>query len=203
MNTNNLDKEYFIHLGQRLGCDPAALKAVQMVESGGKGGFLPSGRPQILFEGHIFYKLLKENEGIPRANFIAKQYPTICYPSWDKKKYKGGEKEWDRLEKAKKINEFCAIQSASWGMFQIMGMNFRRCGCITPFEFVEKMSESQQAQFELAVVFFQKSGCLSLLRARNWASFAKKYNGPGYAQNKYDTKLAAAYEKAKKDGYHA
>ena len=45
-----------------LNCEPAALKAVQKVETGGKGGFLPSGRPTILFEHprhtieHIDYK---------------------------------------------------------------------------------------------------------------------------------------------------
>jgi len=31
------------------------------------------------------------------------------------------------------------------------------------------------------------------LRKRNWAAFAKAYNGPGYAKNQYDTKLAASY----------
>ena len=31
------------------------------------------------------------------------------------------------------------------------------------------------------------------LRKKNWAAFAKAYNGPGYAKNQYDTKLAAAY----------
>jgi predicted chitinase len=91
--------------------------------------------------------------------------------------------------------------SASWGMFQIMGFNYAMCGCKTVSDFVIKMSNSQQDQFELAVVFFEKSGCLSALRGKNWASFAKKYNGSAYAQNKYDTKLATAYEKAKKDGY--
>ena len=42
-----------------LDCEAAALKAVQKVETGGKGGFLPSGRPTILFEGHIFWQQLR------------------------------------------------------------------------------------------------------------------------------------------------
>ena len=33
------------------------------------------------------------------------------------------------------------------------------------------------------------------LAAHDWAGFARGYNGPGYAQNAYDTKLAAAYRK--------
>ena len=36
---------------------------------------------------------------------------------------------------------------------------------------------------------------LPALQNRNWADFAKRYNGPAYAQNKYDEKLAKAYAK--------
>ncbi|NBT89135.1 MAG: DUF3380 domain-containing protein, partial [Flavobacteriaceae bacterium] len=31
------------------------------------------------------------------------------------------------------------------------------------------------------------------LKAKDWAGFAKGYNGPAYAKNAYDTKLAGAY----------
>jgi hypothetical protein len=36
---------------------------------------------------------------------------------------------------------------------------------------------------------------LTALQAKNWAEFAKRYNGPAYAQNRYDEKLAKAYAK--------
>ncbi|MFB9080551.1 N-acetylmuramidase domain-containing protein [Flavobacterium procerum] len=36
---------------------------------------------------------------------------------------------------------------------------------------------------------------IALLRNKNWASFALKYNGPAYKTNKYDEKLARAYAK--------
>ena len=39
-----------------LSVEPAALKAVFIVESN-SAGFLPNSKPTILFEGHIFYKL--------------------------------------------------------------------------------------------------------------------------------------------------
>jgi hypothetical protein len=38
------------------------------------------------------------------------------------------------------------------------------------------------------------------LRARNWPSFARGYNGPAYAQNAYDKKMAAAYARWKAKG---
>ena len=31
----------------------------------------------------------------------------------------------------------------------------------------------------------KNSGCLKNLKEKDWAGFAKKYNGPGYAQNAY------------------
>ena len=33
------------------------------------------------------------------------------------------------------------------------------------------------------------------LRKRDWAAFAKAYNGAGYKKNGYDTKLEAAYDR--------
>ena len=53
------------------GIHPAALLAVKLVESGTKSGFLSSGRPQILFEGHVFYKYLKAN--VKSLNMIQRE----------------------------------------------------------------------------------------------------------------------------------
>lgn len=43
--------------------------------------------------------------------------------------------------------------------------------------------------------FIKSAGLQDELMSRNWAGFAKGYNGPAYAQNAYDVKLAQAYEK--------
>ncbi|MNL61260.1 hypothetical protein D3C87_1851660 [compost metagenome] len=32
------------------------------------------------------------------------------------------------------------------------------------------------------------------LLGRKWADFARRYNGPAYKENDYDTKLAKAYD---------
>ena len=109
----------------------------------------------------------------------------------------GGVHEYKRLKLAKEIDEECALKSASWGMFQIMGFNHPLCGCKDVFEFVHKMSESHEKQLELMYYFMNNSGCLKELKAKDWAGFAKKYNGPGYAQNAYDQKLRNAYENFK------
>lgn len=175
------------------GIHPAALLAVKLVESGTKSGFLDSGRPQILFEGHVFYKYLKANVKSLNMTQLCAQYPNIVYPKWDKSKYLGGEKEWTRLEKALEINVKYANYAASWGMFQVMGFNYRKCGCESVGEMVKRMEESQEQQLLLTLNFLKNSGLIEPLKNRQWATFAKGYNGAGYAQNKYHLKLQAAY----------
>lgn len=198
------DKELFQMLGQSLNCEPAALKAVAEVESGGKSGFLASGRPQILFEGHVFYKYLKEFQTEAFALKTSTNFPDLCYKSWSKNFYKGGEKEWERLEAARSIDQIAANMATSWGIGQIMGFNYKLCGCSGVNEMVDRMCKSQEEQITLWMTFLKNSpNCLKPLQAKNWAGFAKAYNGSGYAQNKYDTRLKAAYDKWVKAGYNS
>lgn len=188
--------EDFRKAASLLECDTAALKAVQQVETGGKGGFFSDGRPMILFEGHIFWKQLRQR-GIDPHRY-AGDNPDIVYEKWTKVHYKGGVKEYDRLERARAINEGAANASASWGMFQIMGFNHAACGENTVTGFVERMCKSEIDQLLLSARFiYGNKSMLEALRKKDWAGFAKLYNGPAYAQNKYDQKLATAYLKYK------
>ena len=193
-NSGRLIDEDFTQVAELLGCEPAALKAVQQVETGGRGGFFSPGRPAILFEGHIFWTQLK-NRGSNPEDYV-KGNENILYPKWEKGHYKGGIGEYDRLEQARKINREAADASASWGMFQIMGFNYAACGEESIESFVRSMCESEFKQLLLTANFIKKnSQMLQALQARDWAVFAKCYNGPAYAQNRYDVKLEAAYQK--------
>ena len=193
-NIGRLIDEDFTQVAELLGCEPAALKAVQQVETGGRGGFFSPGRPAILFEGHIFWTQLKKRGSNPED--YVKGNENILYPKWEKGHYKGGIGEYDRLEQARKINREAADASASWGMFQIMGFNYAACGEESIESFVRSMCESEFKQLLLTANFIKKnSQMLQALQARDWAVFAKCYNGPAYAQNRYDVKLEAAYQK--------
>lgn len=194
---NGLTNEMIKDLANRLGIEPALLKAVQIVEAAGRDGFLSDGRPQILFEGHIMYKEFHKKFPDRDLDYLCKRFSTVFYPKWDKSKYFGGLGEYKRLKLAKEIDEECALKATSWGMFQIMGFNHNLCGCKDVFDFVHKMSESHEKQLELMYYFMNNSGCLKELKEKDWAGFAKKYNGPGYAQNAYDQKLRNAYENFK------
>ncbi|WP_455671595.1 N-acetylmuramidase domain-containing protein [Phocaeicola sp.] len=175
-----------------LDCEIAALKAVQKVETGGKGGFFAPGKPAILFEGHIFWSQLKKRGINPESHVAGNE--NILYPKWEKGHYKGGMGEYDRLEQARKINREAADASASWGMFQIMGFNYAACGESSVESFVNAMCESELKQLVLSARFIKQGGMLPALQSKNWAEFAKRYNGPAYAQNSYDEKLAKAYQ---------
>ena len=171
----------------------AAIKAVQEVETGGKGGFLKKDFPAILFEGHIFWNELKKRN-IQPEKFVSGN-EDILYPKWTKNFYKGGMGEYERLQRATAIHEEAANCSASWGMFQIMGFNYSLCGCESIRQFITEMKKTEGAQLTLFVTFLHKNGWDKYLRQHDWAQFASHYNGPAYKENKYDQKIENAYKK--------
>lgn len=181
-----------------LGIAPAAVRAVCIVESSG-GGFIPDGRPKVRFEGHIMWKELVRRNITPEP--IAKVNPTLCFQEYTRTHYKDANGEWDRLIAARKINTDAANASASWGMFQIMGFNFKNSGFDSVTAYINAMSISEREQLKAFASFIQAQGYVPLLKAKNWLEFAKKYNGPRYIENKYDAKLADAHALAVKDGY--
>jgi len=167
----------------------AAVHAVADVESAG-GGFLPSGRPKILFEGHIFSRLTRGK--YDRSN------PTISYPKWTKKFYKGGEAEYQRLSEAIQLDEDAALKSASWGRFQILGLNYISAGCASVQQFVERAFQSETNQLVEFCDYLKTKHLDKALRDKNFRAFAAAYNGPAYRENGYDTRIAAAFAKYSK-----
>lgn len=170
----------------------AAVKAVASVESKGSG-FI-SDRPKVLFERHIMLKLLREKLGAEKADDLAVTYPDIINKQTGG--YLGGLKEHERMDRAANIDRDCALQSASWGMFQIMGFHWRALGYSSLQAFVNAMYQSEGAQLEAFVRFIKADPTLhNYLKARNWAGFARRYNGPDYAKNEYDKKMSDAYKR--------
>jgi len=177
----------YINAAKIIGCEVAAVKAVKEVESGGSG-FLPDGQCKILFEPHIFYRELLRKGLKPVIS-------DICYPKWGTYKYGKVSEQHGRLQRAVQIDRECALKSASWGLFQICGFNYKACGCKDVQDFVTRMIESEDSQLELFATFINNSGYADELRDKRWKDFARLYNGAGFAKNKYDTKLEEAYKK--------
>ena len=187
-----LKEEQIQQVAKEFGVDQAAIKAVKEVESKGSG-FLPSGRPIILFEGHIFWRELVNNKKNPKDYLSNNQ--DIIYPTFDRSHYKGGEKEYDRLNRAIAIDRDAALKSASFGLFQIMGFNYKLAGYDTVEHYVAAQQESELNQLTAFVNFVKNTKLIEHLKTQDWAAFAKGYNGAQYAQNQYDVKLKAAFTK--------
>lgn len=176
-----------VAVAQRLNCEAAAVWAVCDVESAG-GGFLPDKRPKLLFEAHLFSNLTQHR-------FDA-THPDISSPTWNRALYgAAGAHQYDRLAEAIALDRAAALQSASWGMFQIVGMNFAACGFAAVEAYVAAMCESEAAQLDAFAAFCVHEELAQLLAARSWTPFALRYNGPGEAENDYAGKLAAAYQR--------
>ena len=186
---------------ERLDVPLAAIYAVNEVESKGKG-FFDNGKPVILFERHIMYRQLATARNVGddpvelkrHADQLAIANPALVNPKPGG--YIGGTAEHQRLAMARLIDHTAALESASWGTFQIMGFHWKRLGYTSVRAFVEAMSAGESQQFDGFTRFIETDPALhKALKARKWAEFAKLYNGPDYLRNLYDTKLQRAYER--------
>lgn len=178
----------YIDAARFLQCEPEAVEAVAQVEAP-KGGFLPDGRPTILFEAKAFSRFTN--------NLYDLTHPNISSKVWDKNLYRDAEGEYKRFGEAATLNFDAALKSCSWGRFQIMGFNFRECGFTSVRDFVHEMQKGEKEQMFAFIAFLKHNKLDVLLKNKEWEEFAKRYNGPGYKKNNYDEKLKKAYLKLK------
>lgn len=182
-----LSQQDFSLAANLLDVDLAAVYAVTSVESAGRG-FLPSGHPVILFERHHFYK-----NCAPEKQALAKNYPNLY--NQNAGGYVGGEGEVKRYYAALKIDRNAANLATSWGLFQIMGFNFKAAGFDNVGDFVSAMFVSEAEQLKAFANFVINNKSMhKALKNHDWTAFAKAYNGQKYSQNKYDFKLKTAYD---------
>lgn len=186
-----LSKSDYQDLSDEFDLELALVKAVMEVESAGSGFLLkePSpARPKILFEAHWFYKLT------PKP--VSKSRPDLSSPVWDRDLYKGNSAEWDkRLLDAMEFDEVQALKSASFGLGQVMGFNYTVAGCASIQQFIQENFAGEYWQARHMMNFIVSKDLLDDLKRKDWENFARGYNGPDFKKNKYDIKLANAYER--------
>lgn len=179
-----LTEEQWQAAAQELNIPLVKLKAIAKVESP-KGPFNPDGSPTTLFEGHKFHQFTDGR--------FSKSHPTLSYPKWVSTHYgKNWQLEKQRLEAAVKLDRDAALKSTSWGRFQIMGFNYKVCGCETLQEFINKMFESELSQLRLLINFLKNTNLDDALRNNDMDKFFSGYNGSGYKTHQYDVKYALA-----------
>jgi hypothetical protein len=178
----------FEEVAARLGCEWEAVAAVAEVESGPLGGFAQDGRPIILFERHLFSRKTSSQYDTSHPN-ISNRTPG-GYP-------RSQADRWAQLQEAYALAPEEALQSASYGRFQVLGQNFPNLGMANAHQYVSKLARSEKDQLEAFEGFVRANGLADELQRKDWAGFASRYNGPGYAANQYDTKMADAYARLK------
>jgi len=169
----------------RLGVKAPELWAVLAVETRGCG-FLPDRRPLILFERHVFSRETK--------HLLDGEHSDVSNPK-PGGYGNGGAHQYDRLNVAFGLNKEAALNSTSWGIGQVMGFNARNAGYEDVEAMVDAMTVSEDAQLLGMVGEIASNRLDRSLRNHDWSTFARGYNGPKYAENSYDTRLAAANQK--------
>ncbi|MCP1200371.1 N-acetylmuramidase domain-containing protein [Notoacmeibacter sp. MSK16QG-6] len=181
---------------KRLDIPTAALAAVVAVESGGRFSARVAGRdePLIRFEGHYFDRRLAG-----RSLTIAREAGLADPRAGQVKNPRGQAARWAILKRAAAIHHVAAHESCSWGCGQVMGSHWRWLGYPSVDALVDDARNGIGGQVRLMGRFIAKSGLDDALRRKDFRAFAKGYNGPAYAKNAYDRKIAdafAAYERA-------
>jgi N-acetylmuramidase/Putative peptidoglycan binding domain len=179
------------------GLEPAALLAIAEVESGGRAFAVVDGKkePLIRFEGHYFDRRLEGNardearrKGLASPNMGAVKNPASQAA------------RWRLLEQAMEIDRTAALGSVSWGIGQVMGSHWKDLGYASADALAGEARSGVAGQVRLMVRFLTANGLIETLKARDWAGFARRYNGPKYRVHRYDTRIAAAYARFAGDG---
>jgi hypothetical protein len=163
-----------------IGIGLPALWAVMTVETKGCG-FLPDRRPLVLFERHVFHD--RTNGRFDATAPDLSNRDPGGYGA-------GGAFQHGRLARAIALDRRAALESASWGLGQVMGYNAASAGFADVEAMVKAMSSSEDAQFQGMAGFITANKLSRFLQQGDWENFARRYNGPGFKKNRYDEKLA-------------
>lgn len=155
---------------QRHGVEVAAIKAVAIVESGGKSGFDTMGRPKILFEAHHFNELTN-------GKFVA-THPHLATSTWAAARAFYSWDQYERLYEAMVLDIDAALKAASWGKFQVLGQYHD--GWPDVRSFVAAMYESEVNHLRSFEAHCAGS-LMAALKRKDWLGFAA-YNGKDQAR---------------------
>ncbi len=149
-------------------------------------GYLPDRRPQILFERHVFRR---ETNGAFDA--VAPDLSNLVAGGYGAR----GASQYGRLARAIQLNRQAALRSTSWGIGQVMGLNAVSAGFPDAETMVSAMAKNEDQHIAGMFGFLLKNRLDQSLRSHDWPSFARTYNGPNFAENQYDLRLASAFQK--------
>lgn len=184
MNKSLTNKD-IANAAAELGVDIASIKAFLTVEAP-RGGFQDDGQVTILFEPHKFSQYTNGR--------YDKIHPDLSYPVWGTRPYGSYASQHTKLQRAAALNRDAALRATSWGIPQVLGNNWKKVGASSLQDFINRMHRSEGSQLEIMVAFIKSDKELwNALKARDWDTVARKYNGTAYRKNEYHLKLAKAW----------
>ncbi len=198
MGMDPLSDDDYAAAAKRLGCEVLAIKAVAMQEGQGRG-FDESNRPIILYEPDMYLQahvrqLQKREQPAYRQQFRT-DYPALTRLKPAPHPYGDLSSNWQFLQWAYLLDPQEALRDVSWGQFQILGSNSLAAGYGTPEDFVNAMCRSLQDQLQAFAVFILANNTEDALAKKDWATFARVYNGPKYYVKHYDRLIKEQYDK--------
>lgn len=194
---HRLTDDDYKQAADELGIDIASIKAVIEIEAGQTHqGFYKPNQPIINFDLPMFKKWAARH-GIKLGKYSRSNAVVFARPNAKKIRLLPG-----RAIRAPEVGAFNRFHRGNRG--NILGhvpdrwIQLEKCGAESPVDFARRMSTSEKEQLELFVNFLKSNNLAKYLKAKNWAGFALRYNGPSYAKRGYHTRLAKAYSKYKK-----
>ncbi|MDX1919034.1 MAG: N-acetylmuramidase domain-containing protein [Candidatus Caenarcaniphilales bacterium] len=169
--------------------EPALLRSIVEVESRASG-FYPAGHEfagkcLVRFEADWFQRYAGAKPAFLPSSVSVQEAKT-------NPKYNGRA----AYEKALSQNRDAAIQGTSFGLGQVMGLNFQGVGYASPSTFATAMETSEYDQLAAMVRFVAADSVLmEAARKLDFETIARRYNGPNYAKHNYHIKIRDAYIK--------
>ncbi len=205
-----IEEFHYEKLSSELDVEKAVFQAIAIIESGGRNSFNVVGGDnyaKILFERHYMYSICKNDFGMTTGelNQYKNQSPDIFNDlsvlKDDGASYGTELEQYPKLTRAKEINYSAAVQSCSWGKFQVMGKYFNK-GYESIEDFEKAMNQCELQQYYYFKIYLEKIGGTSMIKAmrdKDWNKIARLYNGPNYTANNYHTKMESEYNKLKSE----
>lgn len=192
-NTKRLNNADYQSVSRKFELSTYLTRAVVHVEAGG-AGFWNDGNMKMLYEGHIAWRETRNNPKLQKQLVDA----GVAWKGWGAKKYGKAGVSRDRLRKALAIAGERAYRWASYGLPQTMGFNAKTImGYKDAAALVSDFLTGERAQLSGLFKFIKGAGLLKALKAEDWRTFAKGYNGSSYAKHNYHGRLADAAAKFK------
>lgn len=191
-SNKKITEDQIAQAAAKIGVEKNVLKAIMTVECKASGFNDDDGTPVILFERHIFWQQLIAAGKKDIAVKACKENPDICNPltsiSYGKFSAQAG-----RQALAVKYDRQAALESASYGLGQVLGKWWSDLGYKSIQEFINAAYKDEASQLDIMCRFLVKNGVVPYMKSKNWAMVARKYNGKNYARFQYDIKLEKAY----------